>query len=60
MKSALRMVIGILSRPRLVEFDYADTLGLHHGRCYVRCFFGNKQQAIRMMRCCGYTNIHIA
>ena len=60
MKLALRAVIRMLSKQHLVEFDYTDALGVHHGRCYVNCFLGNKQQTIRMMRCCGYRNINIA
>lgn len=60
MKNALRLVIKILSKPHLVEFDYTDGLGPQHGRCYVRYVVGNKQHAIRMMESYGYTNIHIA
>lgn len=60
MKIFLRMVIRILSRPHLVEFDYNDALGFHHGRCYVRYILGNEKQAIRMMRSLGYKNVRIA
>lgn len=60
MGTIIKALLQLLGRPRLVEFDYRDTLGLHHGRCYVRCFCGNSLTVERMMRSLGYTNIHIA
>jgi len=59
----MRFVIQFLRRlagvPSLVEFDYVDTTGRHHGCCYVRCICGNDTRIKRMMRSLGYTNIRI-
>ncbi len=59
MNSTIKSLLGMLGRPRLVEFDYRDAQGCHHGRCYVRCFCSGETQVKRMMRSMGYTNIHI-
>lgn len=59
MRNAISTLVDMLSRTHLVEFDYTDSTGRHHGRCYVRCLFGNRQQTQRLMRSFGYTNIHI-
>ena len=59
MKQAISMLADIISRPHLVEFDYMDSTGRHHGRCYVRCLFGSRQHTQRLMRSFGYTNIQI-
>lgn len=58
MKNLVYRLLDWLRRPHLVEFDYCDARGCHHGRCYVRFLFGGEQQALRMLRSCGYTNIH--
>lgn len=60
MKSLINDALDWLGRPRLVEFDYQDRAGEHHGRCYVRCVFGCRSRMLRMMRGFGYTNIRIA
>lgn len=49
-----------LGRPHLVEFEYRDRTGPHHGRVYVSCLFGNDQRVRRMLHDCGYTNIQIS
>ena len=59
MKSLINSVLDWFGRPRLIEFDYRDRAGSHHGRCYVRCLFGGQRQMMRMLRSCGYTNIHL-
>ena len=59
MKNAIGSLLRVLSRPHLVEFDYRDATGLHHGRLYVRCLFGCKQQTMRLLHSFGYTNIQI-
>ncbi|MDJ0739185.1 MAG: hypothetical protein QNJ91_05680 [Gammaproteobacteria bacterium] len=60
MHALINRLLDWLGRPRLVEFDYRDRSGTHHGRCYVRCMFGSQSQMRRMMHSCGYTNIRIA
>lgn len=60
MNSALKSLIRRLGRPHLVEFDYRDATGLHHGRCYVRCMLAGHDRVRRMMSSFGYENIHIA
>jgi hypothetical protein len=60
MSSIIKSFLESVGRPRLVEFDYRDALGSHHGRCYVRCFFTGTLQVKRMMSSLGYTNIRIA
>ncbi len=60
MKTVIRIILQILAKPHLVEFDYRDMIGMHHGRCYVRCLFGSKQRIKRMLHGLGYRNIRIA
>jgi hypothetical protein len=60
MKAILQSLRRLIGVPALVEFDYVDTTGSHHGRCYVRCICANDTRIKRMMRSFGYTNIHIA
>ncbi len=60
MSTIIKALLQFLGRPRLVEFDYRDALGPHHGRCYVSCLCGNSTMVKRMMSSLGYTNIHIA
>ena len=60
MSTIIKALFQFLGRPRLVEFDYRDALGPHHGRCYVSCLCGNSTMVKRMMSSLGYTNIHIA
>ena len=60
MDTFLRKLIDLVSSPRLVEFDYRDTMGFHHGRCYVRCLWTGNQQIKRILSSYGYTNIRIA
>jgi hypothetical protein len=59
MNRYLQKLLEWLGRPHLVEFDYRDGVGRHHGRVYVSCLFANDQRVRRMLRSCGYTNIHI-
>lgn len=59
MTKVIRKVLAWLGQPHLVEFDYRDQSGLHHGRCYVRYLFCGHQQVKRQMSSYGYTNIHI-
>ncbi|MGD1983882.1 MAG: hypothetical protein PVF93_08250 [Chromatiaceae bacterium] len=58
MTKAIRNALEWLGRPQLVEFDYRDAGGLHHGRCYVRFLFGGHDRIKRLMSSYGYTNIH--
>jgi hypothetical protein len=58
--SVIKSLLKKLGKPHLVEFDYRDTTGMHHGRCYVRGLFAGEQQVKRMMRSFGYRNIRIA
>ena len=58
--NTIRNLLRMLGKPRLAEFDYRDSLGLHHGRCYVSCLFGSRPQIERLLRRYGYTNIHVA
>jgi len=60
MSTFIKGLIETVSRPRLVEFDYQDDLGFHHGRCYVRCLWAGSSRVKRIMSSFGYTNIHIA
>jgi hypothetical protein len=60
MNTIITALLRFLGRPRLVEFDYRDRLGLHHGRCYVSCLCGDSTLIKRMTSSFGYTNIHIA
>lgn len=59
MTKAVKIVLAWLGKPHLVEFDYRDAVGLHHGRCYVRYLFGGQDQVKRLLSSFGYTNIHI-
>ena len=60
MKSVIKTLMQLLGAPHLVEFDYRDKTGIHHGRCYVHCLFGGDQQIKRAMSGFGYRNIRIA
>ena len=60
MNTIIKRFLESLGKPRLVEFDYRDTLGFHHGRCYVRCLWANSLQVKRILSSFGYKNIHIA
>ena len=60
MKALIEKVIELLERTQLVEFDYRDSGGLHHGHCYVRYLIGGKPQIKRMMLSFVYTNVRIA
>jgi hypothetical protein len=60
MKSVVRFLRRFAGVPSLVEFDYVDATGRHHGCCHVRCLCGNDTRVKRMLRSLGYTNIHIA
>lgn len=59
----MRTVIGLLDRylgrPRLVEFEYQDSRGHHHGRCYVKCLGRSQQRIERALHGLGYTNVRI-
>lgn len=59
MSRFLKELIDSLSNPRRVEFDYHDSTGCHHGRCYVRCVWTGDRQIERILRSFGYTNIRI-
>lgn len=60
MRQAINKALEWLGRPQLVEFDYRDGAGMHHGECYVSYLFGGHQHIKRLLRSFGYTNIHIA
>lgn len=60
MTKPIDKIMEWFGKPHLVEFDYRDAAGLHHGRCYVRYLFGGHERIKRMMSSYGYTNIHIA
>jgi hypothetical protein len=60
MNTVIKAFLQALGKPHLVEFDYCDTTGMHHGRCYVHCLFGGAQKVKHMMRVFGYRNIRIA
>ncbi len=59
MKKIIKGFFDTLAKPHLVEFDYRDIVGMHHGRCYVRCLFGGQRKIKCMMNSFGYTNIRI-
>jgi hypothetical protein len=59
MTKAIDKALEWFGRPHLVEFDYRDAAGLHHGRCYVRHPFGGQDQIKRLLSRFGYTNIRI-
>jgi hypothetical protein len=60
MKSLLNLALEAVGKTHLVEFDYRDASGLHHGRCYVRCLFSGETRVRRVFSRFGYTNIHIS
>lgn len=60
MNTVIKALLRALGQPHLIEFDYRDRTGMHHGRCYVRCLFGGDQKIKRMMRSFGYRNIRVA
>ena len=60
MKQLYQLLLKRFAHETLVEFDYRDTTGMHHGHCYIRSLFVNRQRMMRMMHSLGYTNIHIA
>lgn len=60
MRSILEYFLELLSRSQLVEFDYRDTTGRHHGRCYVRYPIGGRHLIKGLLRRYGYTNVHLA
>lgn len=43
----------------LVEFDYQDKTGMHHGRSYVRACLVSQHRIEEQLHHCGYTNIQI-
>lgn len=59
MNTLVKTFLKLLGKPHLVEFDYRDRTGMHHGRCYVHCLFGGDTQVKRMMHSFGYRNIRI-
>ena len=59
MKALIEKVIELLERTQLVEFDYRDRTGPHHGCVYVSCLFANDQRVRQLLDRCGYTNIQI-
>lgn len=59
MISLIKRIAEFFGRPHRVEFDYSDSSGMHHGRCYVRYLFAGDQHVKRILRSLGYTNIHI-
>jgi len=60
MNNWLKKLSEWFGRPHLVEFEYRDSTGPHHGRVYVSGLFANDQRVRRMLSSCGYTKIHIA
>lgn len=59
MRKLAQRIAKLFGKPHLVEFDYRDSVGMHHGRCYVRYLFGSPQQVKRLLSSYGYTNIRI-
>ncbi|MCB1774516.1 MAG: hypothetical protein KDI88_12935 [Gammaproteobacteria bacterium] len=60
MKNIIKKLMQYAGKPRLVEFDYRDATGLHHGCCYVRCLFGGDRKFRRALHSLGYCNIRVA
>lgn len=55
----LTALVNHLGRPCLVEFDYHDRLGWHHGCCYIPLFFSSDSIAEKQLRRYGYRNIEL-
>lgn len=60
MHTIIKTLLQFVGAPQLVEFDYQDTTGVHHGRCYVYCLFAGDRKVKRVMRSLGYRNVRIA
>ena len=60
MNRVFRTLVDLISSPRLVEFDYRDAQGFHHGRCYIRCLWVGSERIERILSSYGYKNIRIA
>ena len=60
MPSFLERALEALGKTHVVEFDYRDAVGIHHGRCYVRCFFSSESRVRHMFTRFGYTNVRIS
>jgi hypothetical protein len=59
MMKLLGNLITLVGKPHLIEFDYKDTSGWHHGRCYTPLFFTSKRVVKRELKRYGYINIHV-
>ena len=59
MSRVISKALNWFGKPYLVEFDYRDRAGMHHGRCYVRLLFSGDQRLTRLLSSFGYRNIHI-
>jgi NAD(P)H-dependent FMN reductase len=59
MQGLFKQALDALGRPHVVEFDYRDAVGIHHGRCYVRCLFSSEAQLRHVFTRLGYTNVRI-
>jgi hypothetical protein len=60
MKNLFRRLAEALGKTHVVEFDYRDAMGVHHGRCYVRCLFSSETRVRQMFTRFGYTNVRIS
>ena len=60
MNATIKAFLQTLGKPHLVEFDYSDMTGMHHGRCYVHCLFASDHKIKQTLRSFGYRNIRIA
>jgi hypothetical protein len=59
MMKLIRALINQVGKPHLIEFDYQDKSGWHHGRCYMPLLLTSKEVVKRELRRYGYINIHV-
>ena len=59
MRELINRLLDSICQPRLVEFDYFDDTGSHHGCCYVRCLFGGQRRIAQYLRSYGYFNVRV-
>lgn len=59
METLKEWFLDLLSNESIVEFDYIDGGGTHHGRCVFRSILMSRKRITKKMQEMGYTNIHI-
>lgn len=59
MMKLIKTLVNLVGKPHLIEFDYKDRSGWHHGCCYTPLFFTSKDLVKRELKRYGYTNIHV-